>query len=106
LWVERIIADLGRLNVKLLVLDAARRLFEQTDEGPAKVRAATSVLRSIVTRAGVTIVVVHHDTKPPQNGQDQRRRSQRASGGDWFAACECPVPEGRECHPAPLAIPH
>jgi len=34
---------------------------------------------------------VHHDIKPPQSGQDQRRRSQRASGGDWFAACECPV---------------
>jgi hypothetical protein len=91
LWVDRIIADLARLKVKLLVLDAARRLFEQTDEGPAKVRAATAVLRSIVTRAGVTIVLVHHDTKPPQSGQDQRRRSQRASGGDWFAACECPV---------------
>jgi hypothetical protein len=24
-------------------------------------------------------------------GQDQRRRGQRASGGDWFAGCECPV---------------
>lgn len=91
LWVERVIADLGRLQAKLLVLDAARRLFETTDEGPAKVRAATAVLRSIVTRAGVTIVIVHHDTKPPQSGQDQRRRSQRASGGDWFAASECPV---------------
>lgn len=91
LWVERIIADLGRLKVQLLVLDAARRLFERTDEGPGKVRAATAVLRSIVTRAGVTIVLVHHDTKPPQSGQDQRRRSQRASGGDWFAASECPV---------------
>jgi hypothetical protein len=49
------------------------------------------VLRMIVTATGVSIVIVHHDTKPPQNGQDQRRRSQRASGGDWFAASECPV---------------
>src|SRR5439155_22953701 len=23
--------------------------------------------------------------------QDLRRRGQRASGGDWFAGCECPV---------------
>jgi hypothetical protein len=90
-WVRRIIADLKQLDAKLLVLDAARRLSAKTDEGPAKVRELIAVLRNIVTTAGVTIVIVHHDTKPPQSGQDQRRRSQRASGGDWFAACECPV---------------
>lgn len=91
LWVDRLITDLKRLGVKLLVLDAARRLSAKTDEGPAKVRELTRVLRLIVTAAGVSIVIVHHDVKPPTNGQDQRRRSQRASGGDWFAACECPV---------------
>src|SRR5262245_28923443 len=90
-WVDQVITDLKRLGVKLLVLDAARRLSAKTDEGPAKVRELTRVLRLIVTAAGVSIVIVHHDVKPPTNGQDQRRRSQRASGGDWFAACECPV---------------
>jgi hypothetical protein len=89
-WVERIIADLKRLGVKLLVLDAARRLSALTDEGPQKVRELTRVLRSIVDRAGVTIVIVHHDVKPSAAG-DTRRRSQRASGGDWFAASECPI---------------
>ncbi len=90
-WVARLVADVRRLNVKLLVLDAARRLSAKTDEGPAKVRELVAALRAIVTATGVCIVIVHHDVKPPQNGQDQRRRSQRASGGDWFAACECPV---------------
>jgi len=90
-WVERLVADLVRLEAKVLVLDAARRLSALTDEGPAKVRELTSVLRLIVSRTGVSIVIVHHDVKPPTTGQDQRRRSQRASGGDWFAACECPV---------------
>jgi len=90
-WVARIIEDVKRLDIRLLVLDAARRLSAKTDEGPAKVRELVAVLRSIVTATGVTIVIVHHDVKPPQNGQDQRRRSQRASGGDWFAAAECPV---------------
>jgi hypothetical protein len=90
-WVDRLIEDLQRRGVALLVLDAARRLSARTDEGPAKVRELIAVLRAIVTKAGVTIVIVHHDIKPPQNGQDQRRRSQRASGGDWFAGCECPV---------------
>src|SRR5437667_4459652 len=75
----------------LLVLDAARRLSAKTDEGPSKVRELVAVLRTIVNATGVAIVIVHHDTKELTSGQDQRRRSQRASGGDWFAACECPV---------------
>ena len=78
-WVVRIIEDLKRLGCKVLVLDAARRLSIKTDEGPAKVRELISVLRRIVTEAEVTIIVVHHDIKPPTNGQDQRRRGQRAS---------------------------
>lgn len=90
-WAGQLTADLQRLGAKLLVLDAARRLSAKTDEGPAKVRELVAVLRAIVTLAGVTIVIVHHDVKPPANSPDQRRRSQRASGGDWFAACECPV---------------
>ncbi len=90
-WVGRLIADLIRLGIRLLVLDAARRLSAKTDEGPVKVREFTSVLRRIVNETGVTIVVVHHDVKPPATGPDQRRRSQRASGADWFAVSECPV---------------
>jgi hypothetical protein len=90
-WVERIIRDLIDRDVRLLVLDAARRLSTKTDEGPAKVRELMAALRAIVTRAGVSVVIVHHDIKPPTTGQDLRRRGQRASGGDWFAACECPV---------------
>lgn len=91
LWIDRLIDDLKSRDAKLLVLDAARRLSAKTDEGPGKVRELIGALRSIITAAGVTIVIVHHDVKPPLNGQDQRRRSQRASGGDWFAASECPV---------------
>jgi len=90
-WVSQLIGDLKRLGAKLLVLDAARRLSAKTDEGPTKVRELTRVLRLIVTQAGVSVLVVHHDVKPPRDGQDQRRRTQRASGGDWFAACECPL---------------
>ena len=71
-WVSRITEDINRLGVRLLVLDAARRLSIKTDEGPAKVRELIAVLRSIVTSAGVTIVIVHHDVKPPANGQDMQ----------------------------------
>lgn len=90
-WETRLIEDVTRLDVRLLVLDAARRFSVKTDEGPTKVREFTAVLRRIITATGVSIVIVHHDIKPPVVGLDQRRRSQRASGGDWFAASECPV---------------
>jgi hypothetical protein len=108
-----LIEQLTTLGSQLLVLDAARRLSAQTDEGPAKVRELTGVLRLIVAKTGVTIIIVHHDVKPPTTGQDQRRRSQRASGGDWFAACECPVhvekigarvPRGLQVHRRPGAL--
>jgi hypothetical protein len=104
-WVARIIDDLQRLAIRLLVLDAARRLSVKTDEGPAKVRELIAVLRSVVTRTGVAIAIVHHDVKPPANGQDQRRRSQRASGGDWFAAAECPVHVERVSERESLVFP-
>jgi hypothetical protein len=90
-WIERLITDCTRRGVRLLVLDAARRLSTKTDEGPAKVRELMGALRALVTRASLSVVVVHHDIKPPVTGQDLRRRSQRASGGDWFAGSECPV---------------
>jgi len=91
MWVARLIDDLTRLEIKVLVLDAARRLSTKSDAGPDKVRELIAELQALIRRAGVTIIIVHHDVKPPVTGQDQRRRSQRASGGDWFAGCECPV---------------
>jgi hypothetical protein len=53
-------------------------------------RDLTKVLRRLVLEAGVTIAIVHHDIKPPV-GEDPRRRGHRASGGDWFAAGDCPL---------------
>jgi len=104
-WVDRLIGDCLRLGIRFLVLDAARRLSAKVDEGPAKVRELIAVLRRLVTESGVTIAVVHHDIKPPQVGTDQRRRSQRASGGDWFAACECPVHVERTGESESLVFP-
>jgi putative DNA primase/helicase len=90
-WVARLIVDLLRLDAKLLVLDAARRLSAKTDEGPSQVRELTAVLRRIVDATGVSIIIVHHDVKPSRDQEDARRRGHRASGGDWFAAAEGPV---------------
>ena len=36
-------------------------------------------------------MILHHDVKPARDGRDDRRRSHRASGGDWFAAADAPI---------------
>ena len=90
-WIARLTADIRHREIRLVILDAARRLSRKTDEGPVKVSELMAALRGITRETGASLVIVHHDVKPARDGQDQRRRSQRASGGDWFAACECPV---------------
>lgn len=90
-WVAALISDCRRLGIKLLVLDAMRRLAACVDEGPAKVRLVTAVLRQLISEAALTIIAVHHDVKPSREGADPRRRGHRASGGDWFAVSECPI---------------
>jgi RecA-family ATPase len=93
LWVERLVTDLRRLGAKLLVLDAARRLWASTDEGPAKVRDIGAVLRHIVVAAGVTVVVVHHDVKPPQTGT--RSASAQSAGPRRGLVRDVRVPDSR-----------
>src|SRR5262249_12441927 len=70
------------------------------DEGPTEVQRITRFLRQIVVSTGATVLINHNDVKPPSNAKDERRRGHRASGGDWFAASECPIafePAGESC---------
>jgi hypothetical protein len=90
-WQERLIFDVKQLNFDLVILDPIRRYSPNADKGPAEVGRITAFLRRLVVASGATVDIVHHDTKPPSQGPDTRRRSHRASGGDWFAASECPV---------------
>ncbi len=90
-WRERLLTDVNRYGLRLVVLDPIRRYSPNTDKGPAEVREITGFLRTLTIETGASVAIIHHDVKPPANGQDARRRSQRASGGDWFAASECPI---------------
>ena len=90
-WQQRLMEDIKRHEFEYVIFDPIRRYASCADKGPSDVMQVTRVLRQIVTNTGCTIDLVHHDVKPPKDGHDQRRRSHRASGGDWFAASECPV---------------
>lgn len=90
-WQERLIRDVERHGFRAVFLDPIRRYALSVDKGPSEVAAITGYLRRLTVETGVTIGAVHHDVKPAQSGKDDRRRSHRASGGDWFAAAECPI---------------
>lgn len=91
-WQGKLIDDIKKHGFKLLILDPIRRYSDNVDKGPTEVQKITKFLREVAVKTGCTPWINHHDVKPPGNGnQDTRRRSQKASGGDWFASCECPI---------------
>lgn len=90
-WQEAMLRDVGARRVRLVALDPIRRFSPNVDKGPAEVWAVTGFLRRLAAETGAAVVVAHHDVKPPRDGKDTRRRAHRASGGDWFAASDCPV---------------
>jgi hypothetical protein len=90
-WQKRLLRDIERHGFKVVIFDPIRRFAESVDKGPSEVRKITAFLRKICTETGASVVIIHHDVKPNSQGPDSRRRSHKASGGDWFAACECPI---------------
>lgn len=90
-WCQTLAYDLKNLGVKLLILDPIRRFSSTVDKGPGEVSVLTTNLRQICTTSGASIMIVHHDVKPSKDVSDDRRLGHRASGGDWFAACESPM---------------
>jgi hypothetical protein len=89
-WQERFFADVTTLGFEQVIIDPIRAFTANADKGPADVMPVAKFLRWLIV-AGMSVHLVHHDTKPPSNGQDARRRSHRASGGAWFSVSECPV---------------
>jgi hypothetical protein len=90
-WCAAVLEAISTFGFAAIVFDAARRYSLNVDKGPAEVQRLTGFLRRIVAETGATVLLVHHDVKPPASGKDDRGRSHRASGGDWFAASECPI---------------
>src|SRR5262249_283780 len=86
-------------------LDPIRRYSVNVDKGPAEVRLITASIKRIVIETQATAGIVHHDVKPPATGKDDRRRSHKASGGDWFAASECPISFERISDTESMLIP-
>jgi hypothetical protein len=90
-WQQALIRDILKYGFRLFILDPIRRYSPSVDKGPSEVRQITAFLRRICVETGATVKINHHDVKPSADNRDERRRSHKASGGDWFAAAECPI---------------
>ena len=87
-----ILEALGRAGAVGAAFDPARAYMPGIDGGPADGAAAVEFVRRIQNETKCkTILIPHHDVKPPRDGKDIRSRSDRASGGVLYSAAECPV---------------
>jgi DnaB-like helicase N terminal domain/AAA domain len=104
-WQEALIKDVTKYGFKFVALDPIRRYSPNTDKGPAEVQTVTGFLRRLSLETGATIDANHHDVKPQHDSRDDRRRGYRASGGDWFAAADCPLAFEMVSQDTTLVIP-
>jgi hypothetical protein len=104
-WQEALIKDAIKYGFRFIALDPIRRYSPNADKGPGEVRVITGFLRRFSVETGATIDITHHDVKPERNNRDDRRRSHRASGGDWFAAADCPIAFEIVSHDTTLVVP-
>jgi len=97
-WQDTLMRDVQALGIRYVIFDPARRFSPNADKGPAEVREVTGFMRRLAVETGAAVETVHHDVKPGREA-DTRRRGHKASGGDWFAASDCPIhlePAGRD----------
>jgi hypothetical protein len=90
-WQSTIAAEVKRANIEVLVLDPLRAITAHADQGPAELKPVVQYLRWLRRETGVSILIIHHDTKPKPGIPDTRRRPQRASGGGLFSIADSPI---------------
>jgi hypothetical protein len=88
-----ILSRIYETQAEASVFDPVRSYTGLSDKGPADLRPVALFVRQIQNETrSKTLLLVHHDTKPPAQAEsDQRSRSQMASGGGIFSVSDCPV---------------
>jgi hypothetical protein len=88
----RIIDTVRRFGIQLVIFDTLRSVTLNADQGPAEFNIIGQFLRRLRREThGLSILLVHHDTKPGRTGHESHDRPQRASGGALFAFCDSPI---------------
>lgn len=76
-------------GMKLCIIDSLRAFLGGVDENKSEVRDALDVLLSVTERTGCTFIVIHHEGKPPKEGQGGGSTQHRARGSSAIVdACD------------------
>ncbi|MEO7189495.1 MAG: DnaB-like helicase N-terminal domain-containing protein [Vicinamibacterales bacterium] len=87
---DRIIRDVGMCGARLTILEPCRSLTACVDQGPRELQPFTAFVRRLIRETGTAVLLGHHAVKPVA-GYDNRKGSQRVSGGGLLSIAETPV---------------
>ncbi len=90
-WQARLIAEIRRFAIDLVMLDPMRSVTSAVDQGPREFQPVGSYLRTLINETGAGTLCSHHDTKPQLGVAETRRRAQRVSGGGLFSYMDAPI---------------
>src|SRR5262249_29446558 len=90
-WQERIIATAREQGYRLRGFGPPPGGGRGGGPGGARTETVFPLLPRCLRGNDAAGPIVHHDTKPPVNAAEQRRRPQRASGGGIFSIADSPI---------------
>jgi hypothetical protein len=90
-WQARVLAAALRFGFGVIAFDPLRSLSATVDKGPSDVQPFARYCRQLSMEAKCTTLMAHHDTKPPSQGRDDRRRQDRISGGGLISHVDAPI---------------
>jgi RecA-family ATPase len=104
---DRIIREVREHGIRAIAFDPARAFSDAVDKGPGELTPLTRFLRRLMRETAVVPILVHHDTKPRNDGKpDGRARAQRASGGGLFSIADAPIHVERVDEESSLLVPN
>lgn len=92
-------------GVKLCLIDSFRAFIGGMDENKSEVRSCLDVLLAVTERTDCTFIVIHHEGKPPKEGQGSSSVQGRARGSSAIVdACDTTFSIGHAPFPCGMRI--
>lgn len=89
---KEIIRIIKKHKSKIVAFDPLRMFTSKSCQGPGELAPVAHYLKEIQIETGATIILIHHDVKPPRgNTVDDRDSTQKASGGAIFGISDVPL---------------
>jgi hypothetical protein len=90
-WQQHVIDYVRIHQIALVIIDPIRASSGAVDQGPRELKPLRDFFSRFLAATGATILLGHHDVKPPVSKTDERAAPHRASGGGIFSVIDCPI---------------